>query len=73
MVCSRADELWPDLADCDAEKTMLGLKLFLTEPQPVKVELVRRSLANVGSGERNLTQGHYEGILQLASAPAREI
>ena len=66
VVCSRADELWPSLANWDAEKTVLDLKLFLTEPQPVKVELIRRSLANVGSGERNLTQGHYEGILQLA-------
>jgi tRNA(Ile)-lysidine synthase len=66
MICSRADELWPSLADSDAEKTVLDLKLFLTEPQPVKVELIRRSLANVGSGERKLTQGHYEGILQLA-------
>jgi len=66
MVCSRADELWSSRADCDAEKTVLDLKLFLTEPQPVKVELIRRSLANIGSGERDLTQGHYEGILQLA-------
>ncbi len=66
VVCSRADELWPGLADCDVEKTVLDLKLFLTEPQPVKVELVRRSLANIGCGERDLTQGHYEGILQLA-------
>jgi len=66
VVCSRADELWPSLADSDAEKTVLNLKLFLAEPQPVKVELIRRSLANIGSGERKLTQGHYEGILQLA-------
>ena len=66
MICSKADELWPFLADRDAEKTVLDLKLFLTEPQPVKVELIRRSLANIGCGERDLTQGHYEGILQLA-------
>ena len=66
MVCGRANEVWPGLADCDAEKTVLDLKLFLTEPQPVKVELVRRSLANIGCGERDLTQGHYEGILRLA-------
>ncbi|NOR67152.1 MAG: tRNA lysidine(34) synthetase TilS [Woeseiaceae bacterium] len=66
VVCSRADELWPSLADCDAEKTVLDLKLFLAEPQPVKVELIRRSLANINCGERDLTQGHYEGILQLA-------
>ena len=66
VVCSRTDELWLSLADCDAEKTVLDLKLFLAEPQPVKVELIRRSLANIGSGEKNFTQGHYEGILQLA-------
>ena len=66
MVCSRADEVWPRLADSDAEKTVLDLKPFLTEPQPVKVELIRRSLANIGCGERDLTQGHYEGVLQLA-------
>ncbi len=66
MICSRADELWPSLADSDVEKTVLDLKLFLAEPQPVKVELIRRSLANIGCGEKNLTQGHYEGILQLA-------
>ena len=66
VVCSRADELWLCLVDCDEYKTVLDLKLFLTEPQPVRVELIRRSLANVGCGERDLTQGHYEGILQLA-------
>ena len=66
MVCSRADEVWPCLADSGAEKTMLDLKPFLTEPQPVKVELIRRILANIGCGERNFTQEHYKGILLLA-------
>ena len=66
VVCGRANEVWLSLADCDAEKTVLDLKLFLAEPQPVKVELIRRSLANIRCGERDLTQGHYEGILQLA-------
>jgi tRNA(Ile)-lysidine synthase len=66
IVCSRADELWPSLADCNAEKTVLDLKLFLTETQSVKVELIRRSLANIACGERYVTQGHYESILQLA-------
>ena len=65
-VCSRADEVWPRLADGDAEKTVLDSKLFLTESQPVKVELIRRALAGIGCGERYLRQGHYEGILKLA-------
>jgi tRNA(Ile)-lysidine synthase len=40
--------------------------MFLAQSQPVRVELIRRSLTSIGSGERDLTQHHYEMILQLA-------
>lgn len=66
MVCIRAYELWPGLADCDEDKTVLDLKLFGDEAQEVKIELIRRSLANINCGERYLTQEHYLRILQLA-------
>jgi tRNA(Ile)-lysidine synthase len=66
LVCARADELWPDLADNISGEITLDLKMFLNEPPPVKVELIRRSLASIGCGERDMTQRHYEGILQLA-------
>ncbi len=66
LVCSRAEKVWPGLADCGGERVVLDLKRFLPEPPSVRVELVRRSLARLGSGERDLTQEHYERILQLA-------
>jgi tRNA(Ile)-lysidine synthase len=66
IVCKRADKLWPDLVVCDEDQTVLDLKLFEGEPQPVKVELIRRSLVKIKCGERYLSQQHYEGILQLA-------
>jgi len=66
LVYNRADELWPKLADCAGETVTLDLKILLAESQPVKVELVRRSLVRLGCGERGLTQLHYEGILELA-------
>jgi tRNA(Ile)-lysidine synthase len=66
LVCSRAEEVWPTLADCAGDKVVLDLKRFLPEPPALKVELVRRSLATVGSGERDLTHRHFERILQLA-------
>ncbi len=66
LVSTRADNVWPDLADCAGETTKLGLKMFLAQPRSVKVELIRRSLVNIGCGEGDLTHGHYEGILQLA-------
>ncbi len=65
-VCNSADKAWPQLADSADNKIKLNVKMFLAQPPPVKVELVRRSLTTVGSGERNLTQQHFKRILQLA-------
>jgi tRNA(Ile)-lysidine synthase len=67
LVCRSAEKVWPELAECSGDDSLkLDLKIFLTQPEPVKVELVRRGLAAVGSGERDVTYGHYERILQLA-------
>ena len=66
LVSLRADEVWPSLADCTDQNILLNLEKFETHPQPVKVELIRRSLAGVGCGQRHLSQRHYERIVQLA-------
>ncbi len=66
LVCSEAEKVWPDTAEVSGETVSLNLKGFLAQPQPVKVELVRRSLAQLGSGERDMTHRHYEKILRLA-------
>jgi tRNA(Ile)-lysidine synthase len=65
LVCNRADEVWQKAADCAGEKVTLDSKMLLAQSQPVMVELVRRSVTAVGCGERDLTQRHYQGILQL--------
>ena len=65
MVCRRADMVWPGLADSTGDRVVLKLESFLPEHPAVKVELIRRSLAAIGSGERGLTQAHYGRIFQL--------
>jgi len=66
-VCRRADAVWPELA-CSADDGLaLRLETFLPEHPAVKIELIRRSLAAIGSGEKDLTQHHYGKILQLAA------
>jgi tRNA(Ile)-lysidine synthase len=65
-ICREADEAWGELAEMDGERVLVDLKGFSGLAEIVKAELVRRSLVEVGSGERDLTQRHYEGILQLA-------
>ncbi|MBW7991692.1 MAG: tRNA lysidine(34) synthetase TilS [Planctomycetes bacterium] len=66
LICRSADEVWPKAADCTGEKVTLDVKMLLAQPLPVIVELLRRALTALGCGERNLTQYHYEKLLQLA-------
>jgi len=68
LVCENADNVWPELAEVKNDIVSLNLKSFLAQPLPVKVELIRRSLIKAGCGEANLTQRHYEKILQLAKS-----
>jgi tRNA(Ile)-lysidine synthase len=65
-VYARAEHLWPALANETGIEITLDLKVFLHEPPVVKVELIRRCLARLGCGERDLTRRHYESILHLA-------
>jgi tRNA(Ile)-lysidine synthase len=66
LICSCTDEAWAGLASWDGDKVVLDSKKFLAQAEPVKVELVRRSLVALGSGERDLTHRHYEKVLELA-------
>jgi len=66
FVCDCADKVWEQLISFSDESVSLDLNLFLAQAQPVRVELLRRSLAAVGSGEGDMTEQHYEMILQLA-------
>ncbi len=80
VVCRHADTAWSELADGlpreeegrnlsggEVDYVVLNVKRFGREPPAVRVELIRRSLAALGSGERDLTQRHYERMLQLAA------
>lgn len=66
LVCSSAEKIWPQLADCAADNVTLDLKNFSAQHPAVKIEIVRRSLIHLGSGERDLTHQHYEKVLHLA-------
>ena len=66
VVCSFADKAWPQLTEYADNSIKLNVKKFLAQLLPVKVEMVRRSLTAVGSGQRDVTQQHFKKILQLA-------
>lgn len=66
LVCRKADEAWEKSASFQERTVLLDLQLFSNSPEPVRVELTRRALGAVGSGERELSCKHYVAILQLA-------
>jgi tRNA(Ile)-lysidine synthase len=69
-VCEKADDVWPGLSECTAESATLHLKKFRNQSTPIKIELIRRSLDHLGSGQRDLTRRHYERIIQLTGQNA---
>ena len=66
LVCICAEKVWPELADFSGDELRLDAKILFAQPLPVKIELVRRSLTDVGCGQRDLTRLHFERILRLA-------
>jgi len=67
LVCNRIEDVWPKLADCAQERVVLDTKGFCAEPAAVRVELIRRGLVYLGSGERDLAAGHFEKLQQFAA------
>ncbi len=65
-VCGIAERLWPQAAEPGESNLKLDLKIFSTQHPEVQIELVRKSMACLGSGEKDLSRLHYEKILQLA-------
>lgn len=66
-VCEVAEKVWPKLVDYSNDKLKFNLEIFLNQPKPVKIELIRRGLTSLGNRERDLSRQHYEKILQLAT------
>jgi len=66
VVCGRADEVWADLAGFREGEVVIDCGGLSVEAEAVRVELIRRALRTLGSGERDMRQEHYERILELA-------
>jgi tRNA(Ile)-lysidine synthase len=66
LVRDYTDKTWPEFVDCSDNMIKLNLQMFLSQPPAVKIEVIRRSLTALESGQRDLTHRHFKRILQLA-------
>ncbi len=58
---------WSRLVKLSAGRVSIDLPAFQLLPEPVKIELVRRTLSVLGSGERDLTEGHFERVIEISN------
>lgn len=65
MVSKCANNLWPKMVSCDDYCVKLKIPEFQKQHREVKVELIRKSLLKLGSGQRNLTKLHFDRVLEL--------
>jgi tRNA(Ile)-lysidine synthase len=69
LLNAQVDQMWPQLV-LKKENNCIELDptIFASAPISLKPEIVRRALLAIGSGERDLTQQHYQRILRFAEA-----
>ncbi len=66
-LCAEAEKLWPVVVLAQEQgKVVLDKKVFCDQAEIVQAELFRRALVAIGSGERNLKEGHYRQVMELA-------
>ncbi len=65
IVCRQADQVWLRLAVQTGGEIVLNSKLLAELPEPVRIELISRSLDAINCGQMNITQIHYKNILRL--------
>jgi len=59
--------IWHKLAQPSRGRVGIDLPGFRSQPDLIKTELIRRALCWLGSGEGDLTEGHFERVIDLAN------
>ncbi len=67
LVGSEADKIWPDVVSFKNDIPVLDLSRLAGHHPEVKIEIIRRIIANLGCGEQDFTQQHYEKIINLSN------
>lgn len=62
----QADRAWTANVQAEADEIRIEASQLASLPEWIAVELIRRGLASLGCGERNLTEGHYQSVLKVA-------
>ena len=65
QIINKANSLWSEISIRSDEKILLKRNILQSLLPSVQIELIRRALFAIGSGERDIISEHYERILDL--------
>jgi tRNA(Ile)-lysidine synthase len=68
MICRTTDTIWPDIATAEEQTITLDSVKLAAQSAEIKIEIIRRALAHLGTGEQDVTERHFTNILQLPDA-----
>jgi tRNA(Ile)-lysidine synthase len=63
----QAEPIWHKLAQFSDGRVGIDLRGFQAQSEPIKIELIRRTVQWLGSGEAGFTEGHFGRINDLAN------
>jgi tRNA(Ile)-lysidine synthase len=67
-VDASTQQLWPKIASCQKNSVSLNINIFSQQHPAGKTELIHKAIKSLDCPEKNLTQQHYEKILQLSQS-----
>lgn len=70
-ILGETQRAWATMAQAGGDDICIDASGLASLPELVAVELIRRALASLGCRERDLTAGHYQGVLGLVKAQVK--
>lgn len=63
----QVEQVWHEIAKPSHGRVVINLPAFQSQPEPVKIELIRQTLCWLGVGEQDLNEGHFNRIIDLSN------
>lgn len=57
--------IWPDITSVNENEIVVDSGKIANRPAEIKIEIIRRVLMHLGTGEQDVTERHYTSILRL--------
>ena len=66
MICRTTDAIWPDITSVNENEIVVDAGKIANQLAEIKIEIIRRAMSHLGTGEQDVTERHFTNILRLS-------